>query len=66
MQMTHKRGRKETQVFPSTENSAHWSFPKTLLTLKSRKVETVLLVGTGHHRMLFWEVHNTSERDLLQ
>lgn len=33
MQMTHKRGRKETQVFPSTENSAHWSFPKTLLTL---------------------------------
>ena len=33
MQMTCKRGRKETQVFPSTGNSAHWSFPRTLLTL---------------------------------
>ena len=33
MQMTCKRGRKETPVFPSTENSAHWSFPRTLLTL---------------------------------
>lgn len=33
MQMTLKQGRKETQVFPSTKNSAHWSFPKTFLTL---------------------------------
>lgn len=32
--MTLKQGRKETQVFPSTKNSAHWrSFPKTFLTL---------------------------------